>query len=144
MKQFKGIPENIDAPILGLVTRNHLSLSRSKRVFIAEEDSLLLKGFAGLITKEFSKKKSLLPQTKVSGEVLDKLKEGDCVLIAKDGTITVVWDKKSPTNPLLLTEMCDCRCIMCPQPPKAHDKTLTETSKRILNLVKVEKIRPSA
>jgi His-Xaa-Ser system radical SAM maturase HxsC len=28
---------------------------------------------------------------------------------------------------------------MCPQPPKAHDRSLTETAKRILSLVKVEK-----
>ena len=69
---------------------------------------------------------------------MNKLEDGDCVLIGKDGTITVVWEKKAPTNPLLLTEMCDCHCLMCPQPPKAHDKDLTETSKRILNLVKVE------
>ena len=139
MKQFKGIAENIKTPILGLVTRNHLSLSRGNSVLIAEEPSLLLKGFAGLITKDFGKKKSSLPQTKVAGEVSDKLDEGDCVLIDTDGTIIVVWEKKSPTNPLLLTEMCDCRCLMCPQPPKAHDKTLTERSKRILNLVKIEK-----
>jgi His-Xaa-Ser system radical SAM maturase HxsC len=31
---------------------------------------------------------------------------------------------------------------MCPQPPKAHDKTLMERSKRILNLVKIEKNQP--
>jgi len=139
MKQFKGVVENIDAPILGLVTRNHLSLSRGNSVLIAEDASLLLKGFAGLITKDAGKKKNLLPQTKVSEEVSDSLEDGDCVLIGKDGTITVVWEKKSPTNSLLLTEMCDCRCLMCPQPPKAHDKTLTERSKRILNLVKIEK-----
>jgi His-Xaa-Ser system radical SAM maturase HxsC len=139
MKQFNGTTENIEAPILGLVTRNHMALSRSNSVLITEEASFLLKGFAGLITKDFGKKKSSLPQIKVSGEVSDKLEEGDCVLIDKDGTITVVWEKKSPTNALLLTEMCDCRCLMCPQPPKAHDETLTERSKRILNLVKIEK-----
>ena len=142
MKQFNGTAENIEAPILGLVTRNHLALSRSNSVLINEEASLLLKGFAGLITKDFGKKKSSLPQIKVSGEVSDKLEEGDCVLIDKDGTITVVWEKKSSTNSLLLTEMCDCRCLMCPQPPKAHDKTLMERSKRILNLVKIEKNQP--
>jgi His-Xaa-Ser system radical SAM maturase HxsC len=142
MKQFNGTAENIEAPILGLVTRNHLALSRSNSVLITEEASLLLKGFAGLITKDFGKKKSSLPQIKVSGEVSDKLEEGDCVLIDKDGTITVVWEKKSSTNSLLLTEMCDCRCLMCPQPPKAHDKTLMERSKRILNLVKIEKNQP--
>ncbi len=138
MKQFKGIAENIETPILGLVTHNPLSLSRGNSVLVAEETSLLSRGFAGLIIKDSGKKKSLLPQTKVSGEVLEKLQDGDCVLIGKDGVITVVWEKKSPTNSLLLTEMCDCHCLMCPQPPKAHDRTLTETSKRILNLVKIE------
>ena len=138
MKQFKGIAENIETPILGLVTRNPLSLSRGNSVLVTKETSLLSRGFAGLITKDSSKKKSSLPQAKVSSEVLDKLDEGDCVLIGKDGIITVVWEKKAPTNPLLLTEMCNCHCLMCPQPPKAHDRTLTETSKRILNLVKIE------
>ncbi|KFZ44098.1 hypothetical protein DS62_12450 [Smithella sp. SC_K08D17] len=138
MKQFKGIAENIETPILGLVTHEPLSLSRGKSVLVTEETSLLSKGFAGFITNECRKKKSSLPQAKVSSEVLDKLDDGDCVLISKDGIITVVWEKKAPMNPLLLTEMCNCHCIMCPQPPKAHDKTLTETSKRILNLIKIE------
>lgn len=138
MKQFKGIVENIETPILGLVTRNPLSLSRGNSVLVTEETSLLSRGFAGLITKDCGKKKNSLPQVKVSGEVSDKLEDGDCVLIGKDGTITVVWEKKAPMIPLLLTEVCDCRCLMCPQPPKAHDRTLTEISKRILTLVKIE------
>lgn len=107
-------------------------------MLVAEEASLLFKGFAGIITKDFSKKKNSLPQIKVSGEVIDKLEEGDCIRIDKEGTITVVWERKSPVNSLLLTEMCDCRCVMCPQPPKAHDKTLPEMNKRILDLVKIE------
>jgi His-Xaa-Ser system radical SAM maturase HxsC len=139
MKQFKGIVENIEAPILGLVTRNPLSLSRVNSVLVTEKTSLMARGFAGLITKDCGRKGSSLPQCKVSGEVADKLEEGDCVLIGTDGTITVVWEKQAPMNPLLLTEACDCRCLMCPQPPKAHDKTLTNTSKRILNLVKVKR-----
>ncbi|MCX5831348.1 MAG: His-Xaa-Ser system radical SAM maturase HxsC [Deltaproteobacteria bacterium] len=138
MKQFKGIAENIETPILGLVTRNPLSLSRFKSVLVTDEISLLSRGFAGLIAKDFGKNNSSLPKAKVTEEVTDKLEEGDCVLIDTDGTITVVWGKKAPMNPLLLTEVCDCRCLMCPQPPKAHDRTLTETSKRILNLVKIE------
>jgi sulfatase maturation enzyme AslB (radical SAM superfamily) len=137
VKQFKGIAENIETPILGLVTRNPLSLPRSNSVLVNEETFLLSRGFAGLITKDNGKKKGSLPQIKVSGEVADKLDEGDCILIGKDGTITVVWEKKATMNPLLLTEVCDCRCLMCPQPPKAHDRTLTETSERILNLVKI-------
>jgi His-Xaa-Ser system radical SAM maturase HxsC len=138
MKQLAGTAENIETPILGLVTRSPLSLSRGNSVLVTEEASLLSRGFAGLITKDSGKKKNSLPQVKVSDEAMDQLEDGDCVLIGKDGTITVVWEKKAPTNPLLLTEKCDCHCLMCPQPPKAHDRTLTETSKRILNLVNVE------
>lgn len=137
MKQFCGIAENIDTHILGLITRNPLSLSRGKKVLVTEDASLLSKGFAGIITKNTGKKRILSPLIKVSGGVLDELCDEDCVLIGKDGIITVVWEKKSPTNPLLLTEMCDCRCLMCPQPPKVHDRILTEISKQILNLVKI-------
>jgi His-Xaa-Ser system radical SAM maturase HxsC len=138
MKQFKGVAENIETPILGLVTRNIMSLSRVNSVLVAEDISLLSMGFAAFITKVTSKKKSSLPQVKVSEEVSNKLEEGDCILIGKDGTITVVWEKMSSTNSLLLTEMCDCRCLMCPQPPKTHDRTLTDMSKRILNLIKID------
>jgi His-Xaa-Ser system radical SAM maturase HxsC len=138
MKQFEGIAENIETPILGLVTRNPLSLSRRNSILVTEETSLLSRGFAGLVIKDSGRIKSSLPQAKVSAEVFDKLEEGDCVIIGKDGIITVVWEKKAPINPLFLTEMCDCRCLMCPQPPKAHDRTLTEISKRILNLVKID------
>ena len=138
MKQFKGIPKNIKIPILGLVTRNPLSLPRGHNVLITDEISLLARGFAGLITKGLGKKKTPLPQVEIASEISDELEEGDCVLIDKDGTITVVWEKQAPMNPLLLTEMCDCRCLMCPQPPKEHDQFLTEISKRILNLVKIE------
>ncbi|KQC08081.1 MAG: hypothetical protein APR62_05470 [Smithella sp. SDB] len=139
MKQFKGIPENIQTPILGLVTRNEMSLSRVNRVLIAEEESLLSKGFSALITNNDKKKNKSLPQIKVSEEISNNLEEGDCVLISEDGNIKVVWEKKAPANSILLTEMCDCRCIMCPQPPKVHDKNLIEISKRILNLIKIEK-----
>ena len=137
MKKFNGIAENIETPILGLVTRNSLSLSRVNSVLVTDDSSLLARGFAGLITRDLAKRTSR-PQVRVAREISDELVEWDCVLIDKDGTITIVWEKLSPMNPLLLTEECDCRCLMCPQPPKVHDSTLMKISKLILNLVKIE------
>jgi len=137
MKRFKGIPENIQTPILGLVTRNRFSLSRAKSVLLTRDTSLLSLGFAGLITIKNNNVALTLPHLKVSPEVLDEFEEGDCVLIDREGIATVVWEAKAPINSLLLTEACDCRCLMCPQPPKPHDRTLPETSKAILNLVKI-------
>jgi His-Xaa-Ser system radical SAM maturase HxsC len=139
MIQLKGIAANIETSVLGIVTRNPLSLSRKSCVLVAAEPSLLAGGFAGIVTGEQGGNKTSSPQVKVPAEFSDKLHEGDCVLIGKDGTVTVVWEKQARMNPLLLTEVCDCHCLMCPQPPKAHDEELTKTAKQILNLVKVEK-----
>jgi len=141
MIQLKGIAANIETPVLGIVTRNPLSLSRKNSVLVAAEPSLLTGGFAGIVTGEDGGKKTSSPQVKVPVEFSDRLHEGDCVLIGKDGTVTVVWEKQARMNPLLLTEMCDCHCLMCPQPPKAHNSDLTETVKRILALVKIEKLQ---
>jgi His-Xaa-Ser system radical SAM maturase HxsC len=138
VKRFAGEAKNIETSIVALVTHNPLSLSRCDSVLVTEKASLLSKGFAGLITKDSGKNKKFIPQTIVPDEAMNQLEDGDCVLIGKDGTITIVWEKKAPVNPLLLTEMCDCCCLMCPQPPKAHDRTLTLTSKRILNLVTIK------
>lgn len=136
MKQFKGIAKNIETPILGLVTRNPLSLSRMTSVLVTEEAPLASRGFAGMIIGGSAKTKTSIPHVKVSYDVLSILEEGDCLLVSADGTITAVWEHKSHMNPLLLTEACDCSCLMCPQPPKPHDKALAETCKRILALVK--------
>lgn len=140
MRQFKGIAENIESSIFGLLTYNSFSVSRGDRVLVAENASFLSKGFAGVIAKDIGKKNELLKSVRVSGEVFDKLNEGDCVLIDKDGIITIVWEKKAPMNALFLTEVCDCKCIMCPQPPKARDGdgALIDICERILGIVKVE------
>jgi len=135
VKQFKGTANNIAGSVLGVVTRNPWTLLRNDRILVTEDASILSSGFRGIITLEEGKKNSL-PAIRAQCDVLDNLNEGDCVRLSQDGTITVVWEQQSPMNPLLLTEACDCHCVMCPQPPKAHDKALVEDAQRILNSVK--------
>ena len=138
MIQYNGISRNVSSTVVGLVTHNPFSLSRSKYIFVSDNQTILSKGFSGHIMAGNIINNSVAPQVAVDKNILDKLVEGDCVRLDKDGIITVVWEKSAAMNPLLLTEMCDCRCRMCPQPPKAHDKTLTDICKRILGLVKID------
>jgi len=138
MRQFKGIARNMKGQVFGMVTRNPFSLSRANRVLVTDEPSLLATGFAGLITKDHGCGVSR-PQIKVHDDTLGRFKEGDCVLMEGDGTISVLWETSSPMNSLFLTEACDCRCIMCPQPPKEHDRGLVEISKHTLSLVDIRK-----
>jgi len=138
MIQYKGIAQNVSSSVVALITRNPFTLSRVNSILVSDNSTILSKGFAGHITAGNPNKRSFAPRVNVDRNVIDKLVEGDCVLLDKDGMITVVWNKSASMNPLLLTEMCNCRCTMCPQPPKAHDSTLTDICKRILDLVKID------
>ena len=47
---------------------------------------------------------------------------GDVVRISpREGAIEVLYRRQSPHNTLVPTETCNCRCIMCPQPPRECD-----------------------
>jgi His-Xaa-Ser system radical SAM maturase HxsC len=50
---------------------------------------------------------------------LEYLDEGDIVRISpRKGHILVLYRRNSSSNTILLTERCNCNCIMCPQPPR--------------------------
>lgn len=139
MKQFNGAAANIEKQVVGLLTRNPLSLSRGDKILVSVEPPLLGKGFAGLITDNGGKRDTRIPQVKVADGILSELADGDFVALDPDGTVSVLWDSQAPTNALLLTEACDCHCIMCPQPPERHDGWLVEKSRRIVDMVKIGK-----
>jgi His-Xaa-Ser system radical SAM maturase HxsC len=138
MQEYASVVANIEKPIFGKITRNKIALSRKHSILVSNKTSFLPKGFTAIITRDKIEKSILLPQAIVSEDVQDKLIDGDYVRIATDGTISILWERKSLINSLLLTEACDCRCLMCPQPPKKHDKNLIEINKQILNHVKID------
>lgn len=49
------------------------------------------------------------------------LNVGDIVLFEENGLGTVIFDKNSLSNSLFLTDTCNSRCIMCPQPSRSYD-----------------------
>ncbi len=53
---------------------------------------------------------------------LSYLAEGDVVFLnPKRGEIGVLYRRCSSSNTIFLTETCNCRCIMCSQPPRVHE-----------------------
>ena len=47
------------------------------------------------------------------------LSEGDVIYLTPSaGTLSVLYRRHSPHNTIVATERCNCRCIMCPQPPR--------------------------
>jgi len=63
------------------------------------------------------------------------IEEGDVVLIEPSGLLTVLYKKQSLTNSVLLTERCNCRCLMCPQPPRNGSEDWIDLSLRTIALM---------
>ncbi|NJB67180.1 His-Xaa-Ser system radical SAM maturase HxsC [Desulfobaculum xiamenense] len=65
------------------------------------------------------------------------LKDGDIVRINSVGDLFVVFENNSDENAFLVTDNCNSRCVMCPQPPCVHQRKFYEEVKDILSLVNV-------
>ncbi len=73
---------------------------------------------------------------------IKELNSGDIVKIFPDGRIIRLWDATSFQNCLFITNCCNFRCLMCPQPPCADNPEQHKENLRILDLMdsKVEMI----
>jgi His-Xaa-Ser system radical SAM maturase HxsC len=71
---------------------------------------------------------------------ISNFSDGDCVTLSPNGTVSVVWESRSPVNGLFLTDACDQRCLMCPQPPGRHDDHTYEVATELLKLLKPEQV----
>lgn len=49
------------------------------------------------------------------------LRPNDLIRVSSDGHVRVVYRHHASVNALLVTEQCNSFCVMCSQPPKAHD-----------------------
>jgi His-Xaa-Ser system radical SAM maturase HxsC len=91
------------------------------------------KGYAALLVSRKLTPKEIglgnIPESFIQNE----LNENDLVLISPNGGVSVVWEANSNQNGLLLTEACDCHCLMCPQPPKKNDPGLLDLAHQILD-----------
>jgi His-Xaa-Ser system radical SAM maturase HxsC len=65
------------------------------------------------------------------------LEPHDIVLFNSGGNLWVLYSSESPHNHLFVTNQCNCRCLICSQPPTADDdiQYWWEINARLLNLV---------
>ena len=49
--------------------------------------------------------------------------------------MTFVYESQSRDNALLVTERCNCRCLTCPQPPKATEEPRTVFNRELIRLM---------
>lgn len=138
MRRLIGRALNHFIPTTGIITHNPLKVFREDYILATNNSALFISsGFGGIVTTcKNLQLSSSQPIITVSASEFDLLNDGDCVHIDQDGLIAILWESQCDTNSILLTEVCDCRCQMCPQPPKPHNNETFNIAKRLISIIK--------
>lgn len=70
-----------------------------------------------------------------------KFSEGDILRLSPNGECQLLYEQQSLDNAILVTERCNCRCLMCPQPPQ---KDLISLQEEVLELLRFVNPSPIA
>lgn len=143
MLRVAGQPSSHFATAIGEVTTHRLPFyERHDKVLLTDRIDMGCVGYLAILTTAPTENKLMLPHMvgDISNNDIALLKQGDIVSASGTGEVLVLWEKDSDQNSLMLTEACNCRCVMCPQPPQKHDPTLIATTNRILDLLKSKSV----
>lgn len=113
------------------VTTKPIFFNRSKYALVTNQSSIFNFGYGAIIASTQNCKKN---KVKTNEEELQKFHNGDIIEITKE-KINFLWEYNNNDNSFFLTELCSCKCVMCPQPPKPHNKELEEKALSTLALI---------
>ena len=111
---------------------------------VSWEDSLVVIGEDDLIHSEYRhvlmtervRQKRLFSGTGISVEDLPSLDDGDIVSYEKrSDRLEIVFEIKSKTNSLYVTNACNSHCQFCPQPSTCDDGSLYDAAMDVIRLV---------
>ena len=141
MKSATGKPTNVDKMILGRVTKVPRSALRRKGFILVQRGNQSPSfGYSGVISTSLMDNVRLPSVSEISEHFYNDLHDGDVIMVQQDGSVLVVWDVESTQNSLLLSEACDCKCLMCPQPPKKHDPNQHILCNQLLDTLGVDEV----
>lgn len=129
MWEIKGNSCNIHEDIIAVYRKeNSLKDKFGRHIFFQK----LLNGEGGLIYNKgiFHKKEELPAVYGLKLTDINELHNGDVLKLCCNGQVQRLFDVESKGNVLFITEQCNSRCIMCPQPQRAIDHT-----KEVLHLL---------
>lgn len=133
MKQRQGIAHNIANDILGKITFNRKFFNSNDYILVEEGANCGRSRYAAVI----SNRQSLIGRSPIVGGLeIHDFNEGDIVLINTHGLVSFYYEKNALCgNALFVTEKCNHRCIMCPQPPINHEVDKTPINLKLIRLM---------
>ena len=138
----------IDHPLMGVITtRLQLWPRRQPFIFLARTPDDLQKlaartwlypPVAACITADdlqWPALRKLPPVLSLPRHRLMGLHDGDVVLLHPRGDFSVLYQMGSSHNRILVTNRCNCRCVMCPQPITPDPEGLLERNLQLISLI---------
>lgn len=133
MKRVQGTVYNTTDDIVGRITfGNNNPFSRANDILVGEHISKRTFHYRAIITTNTSFVDKYRPYCLV--DTIDSFREGDVVVINTKGEIIFLYEIASRHNAIMVTERCNHRCIMCPQPPIQQEKDRTPFNLRLISL----------
>lgn len=138
MKQIKGILTNFTSisPLLGRFCIHNYFFKRNKILECDRKPFCEIGVIAYIIPKgkKFKTKKTILEVNTSTIPFID----GDIINITKTGIATVVWEANSEHHALYVTDLCNSKCIMCPQTDGSSNHY--EECLQLLDIIDLKKV----
>ncbi len=137
MKKIFGKAYNIKDTILGKITTKERNIfSRKDYILVKEKIEEGKTGYLAVVTN-FENVKGDNPI--VAGvQNIDDFNTGDVVSITKEGEISFLYEIQAKHNAIYVTDLCNHRCIMCPQPPISKEEDKTPFNLKLISLLDQE------
>ena len=138
MRILEGIPLNSERQVIGRITISEDKKGKDNILVTSSVNSKII-GFRAILTSSeiesaVARRLKLPVMHSIKGAEI--LNEGDVVFLDMNrGTIVVEYEKQSSHNSILVTNRCNCRCIMCPQPAGEDFPGHTEHNLKIIKLM---------
>lgn len=133
MKQIDCKVKNVDDEILGIITLTPKNIFTRGRYILVSNGLVAPKsGYIATVSDTELKGSTSRPFCVVDN--LSDFRDGDVILINSKGEIIFLYDINSNHNAIMATELCNHRCIMCPQPPIAKEKDKTDFNLKLISL----------
>lgn len=128
---------NTQYPIVGIVTTRPLNpLTRRNRVFVSQKINFSIFSYACCITSQDAITMPINSSLIYSVPDIGTLADGDIVLVTPEGRINIMYQSRDADHTVFITNRCNSRCIMCPQPPSDDPPDLHDINQKVLSLIK--------
>ncbi len=153
MREFTGKPVGILKPIMGMVTTKSSARRAQQVLLVFQPRNIARRLFSRVSPSRYTAACMIsdhggLPLQKNIPHLLDlsednlfQLHDGDIVKIEPSGRVTVVYEANSLHNTIFFTNICNCSCVMCSQPPAKDSEDLLEQNLMLISLLERRKER---